>query len=147
LTIQNKQASFDRAIGFSYTNAINSTSWFGIKPKRARAMVAASEAFKNGVTYWNVTYRFEIRSDPWNPVRVANSGTMIKDRLHALGAIGNVNKLVMPKDTKGVAHGQEVFITEDGFDTIEPEQAALGNIHWLEFDVYEELDFAGLLQI
>ena len=140
LTIKQQQADFDRKIGLSYTDAINAGPWFGYKARHVRSSVSASEGWKNGVTFWIVNYRFEIRAkEPWNPVRVLNQGIMVYNAV--------AKKWQLLEDANGVLHGQEVILNEAGNDVETKENVAAGNVHWLDFEVYDELDFNGLIQI
>ncbi len=140
LTIKVQQANFDRDLGIRYTGAVNIKPWFGYKKRMVKASVSATEGWKNGITFWNVVYRFEIRAIyPWEPVRVLNQGVMVYN--------AKARKWQLPEDANGVLHGQEVIINEAGTDVETKENIAAGNVHWLEFEVHAEHDFNKLIQI
>lgn len=75
MTITANWLFFDPNLISAFTNAVNSTGWWGAAAKTWRcADLGASLEYEQGLFFYKVTGKFEYKSDKWNPVKVLNIG-------------------------------------------------------------------------
>lgn len=131
IDIIRNQRFFDAGVIGAFVGAINSKAWLSFPAKTVRcADITAKRAFENGFFYWVASYKFEYKSDKWNPVKVLNAGAyhIAPDgggKLRFQDKLGNY----LPKG----------LLNRGGHALDEGEDP-----DFLDFDVYEEADFADL---
>ena len=130
IDIVRNQLRFNASLIGAFVGAINSTAWLSFPAKTVRCMdITAKRSFENGFFFWVVTYKFEYKSDKWNPVYVLDQGAYATDidgnPIRILDKYGNP----MPKGLLDNNGNQLDFDADPVF---------------IPFDLYGEADFADL---
>lgn len=130
IDIVRNQLRFNASLIGAFVGAINSTAWLSFPAKTVRCMdISAKRSFENGFFYWVATYKFEYKSDKWNPVYVLDQGAYATDidgnPIRILDKYGNP----MPKGLLDNNGNQLDFDADPVF---------------IPFDLYGEADFADL---
>ncbi len=144
LTIQRNEAGIDpfRIVGF--VNGVNQVDFFGI-PRGHVLMTgfSANQGFGNGVPFWDVSYQFEVSKDLWIPFLILNAGPRYHPPFKSTGGdfFGtDLTKLVVAKDSDGVAHNGIVLLNAEG-GLLNPNPDDNNPPVFLEFRLYDFVDF------
>lgn len=130
LTVTRNEDSYSHLVAPLYANRVNKEKFWGYDAGHVKAdMPVASEQERDGKPYWQVTYGFEFKNDPywdnvaqkvvyrgWNPVYVLNEGPRYKKEVVTSFVPWVVEtKVVVAADEVGVSHNGMVLLSDTGY--------------------------------
>lgn len=135
LRVTRNEATYSPSIASTYKNKVNSGTFYGYPPGHAKVFDISADSFRHtdGNVYWTVNYEVHFSRDGFQP-KVLDQG------YRYINSQGDQEHITV-KDKEG----QEIPVSSpknlDGNGGILPEG---GDAVFLDFEIYESANFAGL---
>jgi hypothetical protein len=137
IIVQRNLPSFDPLLISTYTNKVNSTTWYGLPAGTVRIMgIGAKSVFSNEFAYWDVTARFQVRRGQGT---VTDARAWWYRTAHQGYLVQTIDGLVHAVSDDGLTVPQPVML-----DLVTGQQLPPGVGAYIEFQVLEEIDFNAL---
>lgn len=139
ITVQRNEVTFDPVIADGNKNCINEDVFAGFAARAVKVMgISATNEFEQGMQYWAVTYRFEVRTCGWDKYIINAGRYSLKD-----GAQPNdLKNRQLPEADAGQGTGGLVRLNEIGEALGDDEATML-----LKFRAYPEINFQETFQL